>query len=132
MTLGRNTKIDILLESGVYQLGFDGASGKTRLYHELASLAELPEYKDQILLLTYNKNLTQQQVIDLLDKFDGDLVMLDRLDLYYSEDIEDALYRRTDWLVLADVKQSRILNRCAFNPAEVIMPSNDRIMVEAL
>lgn len=78
-------RITIDLKPGVYIMDNESATGKTYLY-KLINAANASGEK--VLALTYNEVMTYSNVVcDLLGREKYNFIMLDRYDLYASNDI---------------------------------------------
>lgn len=108
------------LEKGVYYLGSYGATGKSYLYKLLNSLKE---DNQDILALTYDKYRDNNILLDILYRFNGQYIMLDKLDLYITQGIIDFL-KSTDKIVLIDLKNIKLLRKLPVSIAEVSMYRN--------
>ncbi len=90
---------------GIYTLGGDGGSGKTALYNTVLGLSEI---NNKYAALTYSKYINY---IDAIKKFiaDAELIMLDRCDLYITDDIYDLLKLYSDKrIILLDYKNDKL------------------------
>ena len=101
--------------TGVYCLGFDGGEGKTYLWEVLNSKSMLNE---SILCITYNKERSEDSLIKMIDDFSGQVLFLDRLNLYYTEKVGKTLSKK-NCVVLVDLKDNDYLRQMPTVLAEV-------------
>lgn len=87
---------------GVYCLGFYGGTGKTYLYNVLKAKSTLNK---DILCITYDKDLTESDVIKKIQEFNGQVLMLDRLNMYYTGRIGKAL-SESECITFIDLKDN--------------------------
>lgn len=100
---------------GVYCLGFDGGEGKTCLWEVLNSKSVLNE---NILCVTYSKERSEDSLIKTIDDFSGQVLFLDRLNLYYTEKVGEVLSKK-NCVVLVDLKDNDCLRQMPTALAEV-------------
>lgn len=111
-----NIKVLIDTEGpGIYCLGFNGGQGKTWLYTILQAKSVLNE---DILCITYDKHLTESDVLKEIREFNGRLLMLDRLNLYYTKEIGEAL-TEINCIILIDLKDNRKLREMPIRLARI-------------
>lgn len=111
-----NIKVLIDTEGpGIYCLGFNGGQGRTWLYKILQAKSVLNE---DILCITYDKHLTESDVLKEIHEFNGQLLMLDRLNLYYTKEIGEAL-TKINCIVLIDLKDNRKLREMPIRLARI-------------
>lgn len=100
---------------GIYCLGFDGGTGKTYLWEILNSKSV---FNKDILCVTYNPELSEDSLISKIDGFTGQVLFLDRLNLYYTEKVGEALSKK-NCVVLVDLKDNDFLRQMPTALAEV-------------
>lgn len=113
----------------MYCLGFDGGEGKSRLFRLLSEYKSIFGIKDDIVLIKYDIDLSEQYVIGKLSS-NCKLVLIDKFDLLCTNSIIDKL-NSMDCLRLIDVKDSVTCNKMKIKLAEIEMNKND-IIVRAL
>ena len=84
----RTVSIKIILpdEPGIYNLGMRSGTGKTYLYK---SLKQLSSFNSNICAISYEDN--SDNIIEKLSNNQHTIIMLDRYDLYVTEEIKDTL-----------------------------------------
>lgn len=117
-------EINILLkENGIYCLGFNGASGKSYLYELLESYSN--NKRDEVLALTFNSKFNDNFIISCISDFRGKYIILDRLDLYFSKAIRDALISKSkSCIILIDLKNNISLRRLPIKLACIKLYNN--------
>lgn len=95
--------ININCRKGLYAFYDDSATGKSYLVKVLKSLAITNA--EEICVITYNEMMTEEACISRLLNKQYAVVVLDRLDLYLTEHIEECISRiREECVVLVDLK----------------------------
>lgn len=112
-----NMEIEIDVNNKIYILGQDSSEGKTYLYQLLRSLQQRPEYRNDLLLITYNSNIGTDVIIKLIHEFKGKLIMMDRVDLYWCKELRDCLEEHTSCPILLDLKSNDYIMRLSATPA---------------
>lgn len=115
-------KINIT-EPGVYCLGFDGATGKSYLYSMVEAYCKQSMSTD-ILAITYDSRINSAAITARLESFNGKIILLDRFDLYCTDDIIDSLVRKVNSVVLLDLKSDIIWRKLPVKFAKVHMQRN--------
>ena len=99
MVFNSSPKIVIGKDKGLYGFSDEGATGKSYLYSSLLDL-QRSGYTNILALSYYDEG-----ILDKLRNFDKGVIILDRLDLYLSDDIQKILdSKREDCLILFDLK----------------------------
>lgn len=119
-----DVKIKINANNKIYVLGVDSAEGKSYLYTLLKSLQQRPEYKDKLLLVTYSDDMDIQRIISKIEGFRGDLVMMDRLDIYWCEELRSAIKQKHECPILLDLKSNDYINKLPAIPIKFIWDGN--------
>ena len=119
--------VSIRLKPGIYRFGGESAEGKTFLLTMLKAISEMDSSRS-ICALTYDKNLAGIVEKKIVSK-DWDIIMLDRLDLYFDNEICQALLEKQDKsIILIDIKNNRLLQKLPSQYVELLL-TEDRIEV---
>lgn len=81
--------IDINCRNGLYAFYDDSATGKSYLTKVLKAL--MVSGSEDICAITYDELLTEEVYVDILMRRQYKVVILDRLDLYITDRIEDCI-----------------------------------------
>ena len=93
----------------------------------LKAISEMDSSRS-ICALTYDKNLEGIVEKKIVSK-DWDIIMLDRLDLYFDNEICQALLEKQDKsIILIDIKNNRLLQKLPSQYVELLL-TEDRIEV---
>lgn len=98
------------IENGVYILGFDGATGKTYFYKSVKALCNLKKYSDIFLAVTFNDDYTDEEYVRKVSAFKGKFIVMDRFDLYISNELIRTIEEAIDKVIFIDLKDERISN----------------------
>jgi hypothetical protein len=113
--------IKLDLDKGcAYVLGSRGAIGKTYLYGLLSAYRN---FNGDVLVVTYAKNMSSQDILKMIDEFGGDIIMLDRFDLYFDESIVEAGIKK-GCIVLIDLKSNSFVNKLPVQPVDFVVQPN--------
>ncbi len=116
-----------LNSSGVYLLNREGSAGKSYLCKLInAYRISNPDYK----AISYIPKRSNEDIVQEIENFNGDVLVLDRLDLYNSPEIMSAV-KDKDIKVLVDIKDCTICNDIYFKFAD-IKRSKDVLVVEEI
>ena len=120
-----NMTVSMILKPGIYRFGGESAEGKTFLLTMLKAISEMDSSRS-ICALTYDKNLEGIVEKKIVSK-DWDIIMLDRLDLYFE--ICQALLEKQDKsIILIDIKNNKLLQKLPSQYVELLL-TEDRIEV---
>lgn len=124
-----NMTVSIMLKPGIYiyRFGGESAEGKTFLLTMLKAISEMDSSRS-ICALTYDKNLEGIVEKKIVSK-DWDIIMLDRLDLYFNNEICQALLEKQDEsIILINIKNNKPLQKLPSRYVELLL-TEDRIEV---
>lgn len=122
--------VELKVDRKIYSLGFNSASGKTYLYKMFEAYTEIPSNDGTVLLVTWEKNLVVEDIINKITQFNGKLIMLDRFDLYFDLKIVEALETK-NIPILIDLKDYEHMNDFECYLADIVLERN-KITVRAI
>lgn len=122
-----DAELNIQLNPGLYRFSGESASGKTMLLTMLRAYSQFDK-SVSICAITYDENL-YGLVPTKLKSQDWDIIMLDRLDMYFDSEICKALLELCGKsVVLLDIKDNTILQQIPTTYVNLEM-EKDRIEV---
>jgi hypothetical protein len=116
-------KLSIDLEPGLYAFDDISASGKTYLMGLLNALNELEQIS--VCNITYKKDICIENVINEINKKTYDVIFFDRMDLYITRELCDAIsVLPKETIVLMDIKDLNLLYKIGVNIADIELKEN--------
>lgn len=120
--------LNINLTNGVYWLGYESATGKTRM----KCLMEVENEIDRkYLYISQDDNIDELELLKSKVEI-YDIIFIDRFDMYYSKEFIDFLNLIYDSkIILLDVKDYYLLNMIKYSDA-MIQLTKDGVVVDEL
>ncbi len=106
-----------LNDNGIYLLNQCGGEGKSYL-RKLVD--DYSNYDARYMAVTYDSKQRAEDRLEQIDKFTGDILVLDRVDLYHSSDLIDLVLSK-DIKVLVDLKDTKLWSEVPFKFAGIEM-----------
>ena len=122
--------ISIKLDNKIYVTKYNSSVGKTFLLNMLKSYDARPENEGKLLLITYDKKQSIENILSMIREFKGIFILLDRFDLYYDISIVQALTEK-NIPVLLDLKNYKRFNEFSAGLAKLTI-FKDKIEVIGL
>ncbi len=103
MLINKNVPLDVNLKLyGIYNLGSDGASGKTYAYKLFRSCNSF--VKDTAFVCSADTIMDQKSLIKALQDYNGEYAFMDRADQYMTNELLEALKNKQKCFILLDLK----------------------------
>lgn len=115
-----------LHECGIYLLNQDGASGKSYLCKLIQDYSIVDK---SCMAITYNSERRELDMLEDIRQFDGKFLLLDRLDLYHSDELLHVVQSK-DIVTLVDLKDDNVWRTVQFKFASVRIEKNCVIVKE--
>lgn len=115
--------LDLWPCKGCWYLSGDSADGKTYLCKLFNAAESLGGLRGNFLGMTYVKTADKSFYIKQLKDFNGKYVMLDRLDLYFDEDIISQAMSKGNRVVMIDLKNYIMCRKLPLRCADISFDS---------